>query len=205
MSKKLDKVLLSNDPTIMNSISTKMLNRVSNVKLPMTFNRGKRFTNKPTHIVIHDSNCLNHSDSVLDIDSPKTAIGSLKINDITKDKHKDLNFHYIVDRIGPDYEVISGRPINILCEHDDIHSQFKASIHVMILCDLNVEVPKPRMYQIIAYRCLAPIIRMLRIAGDPRTAIRFHSDIMKDNKDDIQCPGSFLAKELLIAQARRYL
>ena len=202
---KLDKVLLNTDNEIVDNISMKMLNRVSNVPLPARFSRGKRFTNKPKYIVIHDSNCLNHSDSVLNIDSPRTGMGALKINNITKGHHKDINFHYIVDRLGNDYEIISGRPINIHCEHDDVSSQFDSAIHVIILCDLNVEVPKTRMYQILAYRCLAPTIRMLKIGGDPKSVIRFHSDIMKENKDDILCPGSFLAKELLIAQTRRYL
>ena len=205
MNKKLDKVLLNNDPTIMDSIISKALNRATNVPLPARFSRGKRFTNKPTHIIIHDSNCLNHSDSVLDIDSPKTSIGALKINNITKEHHKDINFHYVVDRLGNDYEIIAGRPINIQCEHPDIPSQYKLAIHVIILADLNVEVPKTRMYQVLAYKCLAPSIRMLKIGGDPKTVIRFHSDIMIENKDNITCPGAFLAKELLIAQARRYL
>jgi hypothetical protein len=189
-----------------NRILNKFLARVNNLPLPKNLTRLKRFSSKVKHIIIHDTNCLNHSDSMLIVDSPKTGMGSLKAANITRDNLKDLNYHFILDRIGNDVEILAGRPIHSICEHEDIDRSINdSSLHIIILSDLNVDIPKTRMYQILAYRCLAPMIRMLKIGSDPQSVIRLHSEVQTENKDNIICPGDFLVKELLIAQTRRYL
>jgi len=195
---------LNEDESVRFQIFSKYLNRVNNVPLPATFTRIERFSNtKPTNIIVHDTGCLNHSDSVLNLDGPNTGMGALKMNDISKDGFKDVNFHFIVDRLGADYEIISGRPISSMCQHSDIDSSFNLSIHVIILSDLNVDIPKMRLYQILSYRCISPLMRMLKIGSDPNGVIKFHSEVTTDKK--IKCPGDFLSRELLVDQARRFL
>jgi len=200
----MSKVLINKDPKIINQIVGKVLLR-TNMPIPNTFKRGQRISNKPTSIIVHDTNCLNHTNSVLKIDSPKTGMGALKMDNVVKNNFKDINYHYILDRLGDDYEIICGRPINMRCEHDDIDKRYADSIHVIILSDLNVDVPKTRVYNILAYRCLAPVMKMLKIGSDPKSVIQFHDDLMIKNENNISCPGEFLSREMLISQTRRYL
>lgn len=199
------KIQINTNEESINRIYNKYLARMANLPLPKNFVRGNRFSVRPKFIVIHDSNCLNHSDSTLVVDGPQTAMGALKSINISRDSLKDLNYHFIVDRLGNDYEVITGRPINTYCQHDDIDTAFKDSLHVIILSDLNVEVPETRFYQILAYRCLAPMIRMLKMGGNPGSIIKFHDEIKADKTNNIKCPGDFLVRELLVSQTRRYL
>lgn len=198
------KIELNENDGVRQEIFTKYLARTSNVPLPSNFTRIKRFKTRPSWIIIHDTSCLNHTDSVLDVDGAATGMGALKMNDIARNGYRDINFHYILDKLSKDYEVISGRPISEHCEHNDIQSPYVSSIHVLILSDLNIDLPKSRLYQILAYRCLAPLIRMLKMGSDPGSVIRFHDEVMKE-KNNIRCPGSFLARELLLAQTRRYM
>ena len=199
-------IQISSNPEIIDEIGKKFLYRVRNVPLPKTFTKISRFTTRPKYIIIHDTNCLSHADSTLNVDSPDTAIGSLKIKNIAQDSLKDINYHYVVDKIGNDYEILIGRPMNSLCDHKEtIEPQYEFSIHVIYLTDLNVEVPETRFYQILAYKCLAPLIRMLKIGGDPKNVIRFHDEVKTKSFGETKCPGDFLARELLIAQTRRFL
>ena len=193
-------IKLNTDKNIINQIHNNILKMSSNIQLPKNFVRLKQFTGKPKYIVIHDSNCLNHTDATLDVDTERTAMGALKRTNISKGNLKDLNYHYVIDRIGKDYEIISGRPISAQCNHPDIEKVFPMSLHVIILFDMNVEIPINRLYQIISYRCLAPLIRMLKL-GSPNNVIKFHDD----GNEKSHCPGEFLAKELLVAQVRRYI
>lgn len=198
-------IQLNEDLDVKSQIYGKFLNRVGNVPLPATFIRTKRFATRPTWIIIHDTNCLNHSDSVLTIDGPNTGMGALKMNDINKDGLADVNFHFIVDQLSKDYEVIAGRPVSVMAKHDDIESAYNNALHVIILSDLNVDLPKIRLYKILAYRCLAPMIKMLKMGSDPANIIKFHDQVMKDKNSSIKCPGDFLAREMLIDQTRRHL
>lgn len=199
----IEQLHLNEDKLVNNIIKGNYLMALTNPKLPGTFKRGDKFTSKPKYIIIHDSNCLNHTDAALLTMTSQPSIGSLKVNNIVKDGDSDYNYHFIVDKIGEDYEVIAGRPMSYHCNFDGIDKAYEDSIHVIILCDLNVDMPDNRLYKILAYRCLAPLVKMLKIASDPSKAVFFHDEI--ETKTDIRCPGDFLAKELLLSQIRRYL
>lgn len=197
-----DELKLNLSQEIRNRITANYLMQVVNPPLPVTFDSRNKLTGKPKHIIIHDSNCLNYATSALIMDGPNTAVGALKVENIVKSGYNDYNYHFIVDRIDKDYEVISGRPINMRCDHPSLDKRYQDSIHVIILCDLNIELPDNRLYKILAYRCLAPLIKMLKI-GEPNGAILFHKDI--ETKRDVKCPGDFLARELLVSTTKRYL
>ena len=199
------KIELSENQERILETTAKFLNRIRNPKMPMALIRNKRFTTRPKNIILHDVNCLNSTNAALNIDGPDLAIGALKVENISIANNKDLNFHFIIDRYDQDYEIITGRPMNCLCHHDDIDSAFENSLHVMILSDLNVDVPSQRFYKILAYRCLAPLIRMLRMGNDPQTVLKYHDDILKTGTEKHKCPGDFLVRELLVSQTRRFL
>jgi hypothetical protein len=197
-----EKPIITIDPIIRGKIAADYLMQTANPAIPVTFVRQNIMSGKPKFIIIHDSSCLNHSNSALLIDGPASAIGALKVENIVKSNYNDYNYHFIVDRIDKDYEVITGRPMSMRCDFPDLDKKYQNAIHVIILCDLSVELPSNRLYKILAYRCLAPLIKSLRIGSDPSGIILFHKDIT--NKD-ISCPGDFLAREILISQVKRFL
>lgn len=195
---------INRDKGVNERIKSNYLMSLTNPKLPASFKRGNRITGKPKYIIIHDSNCLNHTDAALITMTQQPSIGSLKSNTIIKDGDMDYNYHYILDKIGEDYEIIAGRPINMRCDYPDLDSSYADSMHVIILCDLNVDMPDNRMYKVLAYRCLAPLLKMLKISSDPSSAIVFHNEL-QTKRNNLKCPGDFLAKELLVSQVRRYM
>lgn len=195
---------LNVDEKVRERISQNYLNALVNPKIPGSFNRGDRINSKPKYIVIHDSSCLNNIESALITDSEQIGVGALKIASIRKLGLDDYNFHFIVDKIGEDYEVVAGRPMTVKCDFPDLDPVYQNSLHVIILCDLNIDMPNNRLYKVLSYRCLAPLLKMLKISSDPYKAIVFHRDVETKRKD-LKCPGDFLAKEVLMAQVRRYM
>jgi hypothetical protein len=112
----------------------------------------------------------------------------------------DLNYHFIVEKIGKDYETLLGRPLNRLCEYPDIKDDINSrAIHIGMIGKYDKQIPTPRFYQQIAYRIIAPYMYML---GIPVGQIYFHSEVSNKNKT---CPGTFFKKEDLLTRLKTLL
>jgi len=197
------------------------LYNIKNMPLPARFNQLKKFQKKPDYIIIHDTNCLDHKTAALTIDTPQNKIGEIKSNQIVLSGMKNINYHFLIDRIDNDYEVIMARPLHYLCHHPDILSSYKYSLHVLILFDLTVDIAKRRLYQVMAYKCIAPIMKMLHMNLNPKNTIQYHNEVInkrfeqKDDKEMVRnygytrnisnCPGNFLFKPLLVTEVQKYL
>ena len=106
---------------------------IKNTPLPPRFTALKKFTKRPDYFIIHDTNCLDHKTAALTVDGPQEGIGEVKSNNITISGMKEVNYHFLIDKIGRDYEVIMARPIHYLCHHPDILSSHTYSIHILLL------------------------------------------------------------------------
>ena len=84
-----DKPIITIDPIIRGKIATDYLMQTANPAIPVTFVRQNIMSGKPKFIIIHDSSCLNHSNSALLIDGPASAIGALKVENIVKSNYND--------------------------------------------------------------------------------------------------------------------
>jgi hypothetical protein len=116
-------------------------------------------------------------------------------------KQGDINYHYIVDKIKEDYWPIACRPIAYECEWPDISKDInKRAIHIAVMGSYDVKVPVTRLYEVVSFRLLNP---MLKLFGLAPTKIKLHRDV-SSNKD-LTCPGDFFDYGKLITLVRRFV
>lgn len=134
------------------------------------------------------------------IDSRKSQFNVL-FNCVLEQKIPDINYHYVIEEVGVDYNVLVGRPISYLCDFPDIPDSINnRSIHIGILGSYDFKVPEVRMYNILSYRVLNPLLKEYGLAPN---LVLFHRDISSDKK--ITCPGDFMTREKVVATIRRFV
>lgn len=169
------------------------------MRLPLRQSRLEIRRTKVKYIVIHQTTCQYESPQSK-IDNAKFQITGLAGNVLEK-KQADLNYHFILDKIKDDYQIIVCRPFVSMCEFDDIDSKInKAALHVALMGSYDFKIPEQRVYEILAYRLLNPLMKHFKI--NP-SRIYFHHDI--SNNKDLTCPGSFIDKEKIITMVRRFV
>jgi len=134
------------------------------------------------------------------IDNPKYQVSGL-FKGVLEKKQGDVNYHYVIDMIKSDYTVITCRPFVYLCDWEDINPNINnRAIHIGILGDYDFKIPPIRLYQILAYRLINP---MLNHFGISPTKVKFHRDVSSNT--ELSCPGDFIDMNRLISQIRRYI
>jgi hypothetical protein len=116
-------------------------------------------------------------------------------------KQGDVDYHYVVERIKEDYVAIATRPIPYLCEWPDIPDDInKRAIHIALLGNYDFQIPTKRLYDILAYRLLNPMMKMFGITPN---RIKLHKDV--SNSKEIYCPGEFVELSRIITATRRFV
>jgi len=134
------------------------------------------------------------------IDNPKYQMPGL-FKGVLEKKQADINYNYVIDMIKGDYNVITARPFVYLCEWDDIDANINnRALHVALMGNYDFKVPQLRMYQILAYRILNPLIRQ---HGLSPSRVKLHRDVSSDK--GLSCPGDFIDEGRVIAQIRRFV
>ena len=168
--------------------------------LPLIFRKQKPFKSIPRYIVLHGTECIGKDDQILKQDMKnKFQLPYLKKDTIIMEKQPDVPFHFVIENIGPDYEPIMMHPF---CSPIDYFSDVKnneRSIHICMFGNFNVDLAKPRLYEILAYRVLAPLMFWFRI---PQSQIYLHSEVDKNHKS---CPGDMFYKDILYNKLNKYL
>jgi hypothetical protein len=120
---------------------------------------------------------------------------------VLEKKQGDVNYHYVLDKIKGEYNCIACRPIVYLCDWPDIPADInKRAVHVALMGSYDYKVPEKRMYEILAFRLLNPMIKLFGISPN---RIKMHYEVTKDK--DLSCPGDFINKDVIIAMTRRYV
>ncbi len=133
------------------------------------------------------------------IDNAKFQIPEL-YKGVLEQKTGDINYHYVVEKIKEDYHVVVTRPFPYLCEWDSISNDINnRSIHVAILGSYNLKIPEKRLYEVLAYRLINPMLKMFHLSP---SKIKLHSEVSNDETD---CPGYFFDKGVLISMVRRFV
>jgi hypothetical protein len=134
------------------------------------------------------------------IDNAKFQMKGL-VNGVLERSDPDINYHYVVDKIKDDYMPIVCRPVSSLCEWPDIHDDInKRAIHIAMMGSYDFKVPERRLYEILSYRLISP---MIKIYGLTPKRVKFHRDV--STKKDITCPGDFADQGKLEATIRRFM
>jgi len=119
---------------------------------------------------------------------------------VLEDKSGDINYHYVVEKIKEDYHPIVTRPFPYLCEWNDIPNDINnRAIHIACLGSYDFKVPETRLFEVLAYRLLNPMMKMFHLSP---SKIKFHRDV---SKEDITCPGDFMEMGRVEALVRRFL
>jgi len=134
------------------------------------------------------------------IDNPKFQMPGI-YKGVLEKKQGDVNYHYIIDKIGEDYAPIVCRPFVYMCEWDDISpSVNNAAVHVALMGSYSFKVPEKRCYEVLAFRVLNPLLKLLKIAPN---RIKLHKEV-SDN-EDLDCPGEFIDRGVIEAMVRRFV
>jgi hypothetical protein len=134
------------------------------------------------------------------IDNSKYQLQGI-FNGVLELKQGDVNYHYVVEKIKEDYVAIATRPIPYLCEWPDIPDDInKRSVHVALLGNYDLKIPPKRLYDILAYRLLNPMMKLFNITPN---RIKLHKDVSTD--DDVYCPGEFIDHGRIITSTRRFV
>jgi len=162
------------------------------MKIPFKIRLFDKFVKRPKYIIIHDVSCMAQESAILRLDNAKPQTNDLRIWNYTKDMVPDLNYHFIVEKIKEDYEVLLGRPFAVHCDYTDIKSPFNFAFHICIMGNFSYDIPEVRLYQKICYNILSPLMRLYKINADK---IYLHSEL---TDDEINCPGDFFDKQRLL-------
>jgi len=168
--------------------------------LPLIFRKIRiPFRRKPHYIILHSAICAIHNPlTSLKIDNNKNQLNLLKYEYIYKDKHTNIPYHFLIEKINGDYETLLMTPLNEPIKEFNNLANNDRNIHVAIDGNFDYQLAIPRLYEVLAYRVLTPIMYLYSI---PQSNILFHSDLDKEQKD---CPGQMFYKDILLQKIQKY-
>lgn len=113
----------------------------------------------------------------------------------------DVNYNYVVEKVKQDYIAIATRPFPYLCEWPDIDNNInKRAIHIALLGNYDLKIPAKRLYDILAYRLLNPMMKMFNLKPNK---IKLHKEVSDDK--ETYCPGEFVDISRIITATRRFV
>lgn len=155
--------------------------------IPLRATNLKYASEWPKHIILHHTAEFVANVPRFKFDTKKSQATSYLEYSRRILKKTSPQYHFIVDQTEKDYSIIVAQPILTLCEYDDIPKEYHSAIHVAFLGDYNEDFPPLRIYRVLAYRLLAPMMRLFYLDEND---ILFHSAISTDKS--ISCPGEFI-------------
>ncbi|MFW6001895.1 MAG: hypothetical protein ACOCQD_00990 [archaeon] len=109
----------------------------------------------------------------------------------------DLPYHFVIDMFKEDYQVVAAKPLFTKVTFDDLDPIYETDIHVGLLGDYDHDLPKNRLYKVLAYRLLIPLMRVFRLTED---RVYLHYEISNDS--EVICPGEFIDRKKLLTHIR---
>jgi len=168
-------------------------------KIPLRPSLLKRRRESAKWVILHHTSEI-YKDPAARIDNEKFQTRNLYTG-VLERKDIDVNYNFVIEKIKDDYNVIVARPFVYLCEWEDIDPSINnRAIHVALMGNYDFKIPPVRLYEILAYRIINPLIRMFNLS--PKR-IKFHRDV-SSNKE-LSCPGDFVDEGRLISQVRRFI
>ena len=156
--------------------------------IPLRVTDLKLSTSWPRNIIIHhtaEGSMTKYAEFKFDTPNPQVVAYQ---QDLYKEKKIfESGYHFIVERIKQDYEVIVNQPLLTLCRWEDIDEKYHKDVHIAVIGDYNNDIPRNRLYKVMAFRVLFPLVRMFYMDIDN---IYFHKTISNDK--DCTCPGEFM-------------
>lgn len=141
-------------------------------------------TRWPRYVMIHHSYELGLNNGAIALDKPNFQYNKLQLTHYQMYNMNELPYHYVLEKVGDDYHVITASPLLTTCEFLDMDEEYKYCVHVGLLGNYNVDNVDNRLYNVLGYKILAPLIRLFKIKEEN---ILLHSEASYD--PDQRCPG----------------
>ena len=167
--------------------------------VPLKFGVLKLQTKWPKYIILHHTAELPINQAGLKFDDQKFQLGKLELLNYSMTQDPNLKYHFVIDRVGSDFYPIVSRPLFTDPGWEDILPQYQRSIHIGIVGDYDHDIPMTRMYSILSYRLLFPLMRMFSIPDENVLLHKVVSEI-----PDLVCPGELFDMHKLRSIMRSY-
>ena len=168
------------------------------MKIPLKIKLFDRLRKIPRFIIIHDVSCQAPEDPALRIDNKKPQMNLLRTRLYLNKMEPDVNYHFVLEEIGEEFEVNLGRPMGVACNYPDIPSQYVFAFHVCVMGNYDYAIPSIRLYEKLCYSVLAPLIYQFKI---PMKRIFLHNELVKGST----CPGSFFDINMVRSKLPQFL
>jgi hypothetical protein len=169
-------------------------------QLPMIFYKRRIRKRPPKYVIIHSTLCsVRNAPNSLKLDQDKKfQLPELMFQLVKIQKMEDCPFHYIIEMVNNDFYVFNMLPVHYASPFYDQEFDLNESmIHIGITGNFNIEFAIPRLYEILAYRLLTPLLNTWYI---PYANIKLHSELVPQAK----CPGDMFYKEVMITKLKKY-
>ena len=152
------------------------------------------------YIIFHHTYCLYRASGAV-IDNSIYQLPYL-VGNVMEKADPDINFHFIVEKIKDDYQSFVCRPMATLCDWPDIDPDInKRAIHIALMGNYDLKIPEKRMYEVLCYRLVAPLMKIFNIYQDSH--LYFHNELSTDKT--CVCPGNFLDMAIIKLFNRKFI
>lgn len=165
--------------------------------IPLKKSALKYSTEWPDHIVLHHTAEFVGDNSLFNIDTRKAQAPKYIEYSYNKLRKKETMYHFIVDQVENDYSVFVSQPLYTKCFYEDLDDEYASAVHIGVIGNYNLDIVPTRMYRVIAYRVIVPVMRMFYLK---ESDIHLHSAI--SNNKSVTCPGEFFSMDDLLTQVR---
>jgi hypothetical protein len=168
-------------------------------KIPFKPSMFKIMRLRPKWIIIHHTGELD-VDPQAKIDNSKFQLPLINNNALEK-KTGDVNYHYILERIGEDFIATVARPRFFLCDFEDIHDDInQRAIHIALLGNFTYQIPVKRLYEVLAYRLLNPLLKEYALNT---SRVKLHNEVSMT--ENLECPGVFVEPMIIQSMIRKFV
>jgi hypothetical protein len=166
--------------------------------LPLRISDLKLSESWPRYIIIHHT----HEDNVPDnfkFDTSTFQTSDLRQIKYNLNKDPIIKYHYVIEKIKQDFFPIVTQPILTKCEWPDIDETYQNGIHIGIMGNYDFDIPMTRLYTVLGFNLLFPLMRLFKLKED---RILFHRDVSLD--ENVTCPGEMMDIVKVRMFARRF-
>ena len=151
----------------------------------------------PDWIIIHHTGEMYPDVPGLMRDVPKAQITDYLNYNYKVGKQIDAKYHFILEQIGNDYQVIVAQPLITKSYFEDIPREFEHAVHIGLMGNYDIDFPTTRLYKVLCYRILIPLLRIFYLKENQ---IVLHRAISTDRNQT--CPGEYVDMNKILTELR---
>jgi hypothetical protein len=136
---------------------------------------------------------IHHS---LTKDGETVSWGAIRRYHVETLKWLDIGYHFGVELVGDDYEVLVGRPLTMQGAHCYQEGMNRVAIGVCCVGNYDEGPPPEEMLRILGRSLIAPLMEIFDI---PERSIVFHRDFAQKS-----CPGEKFTNDEVLKHVRQW-